>query len=186
MKLDGFGQSKVLTSVELKQLFSIGFETPRDKALFAICLFTACRLSEALKLEKRAVTKSTIILKKHTTKGKIATREIAISIELRAFLEAYKSPKPLNPYYFPGYKDYLKRNQAHKIFVRACERCNIEGASTHSFRRTALTKMHNLGVPLRVIQSISGHRSLLALQQYLEVSDEQKIKAISLLGFDDV
>ena len=69
MKLDRYGQGKILTPVELRQLFSIGFETPRDKALFAICLFTACRISEALKLEKSCVFPSVIILKKNTTKG---------------------------------------------------------------------------------------------------------------------
>ncbi|WP_399313343.1 tyrosine-type recombinase/integrase [Trichocoleus sp. FACHB-262] len=47
------------------------------------------------------------------------------------------------------------------------------GVSTHSFRRTALTQMSSAGVPLRVIQEISGHRSLQALQRYLEVSELQ-------------
>ncbi len=185
MKLDRHGQGKVLSKTELRQLFSVGLLTPRDRALFAICLFTACRISEALQLEKKCVMESVIILKKNTTKGKIATREIGIAPELRRFLKAYESPKPFNPYYFPGYKTHLKKNQAHKILVKACERCNIIGASTHSFRRTALTTMHREGVPLRVIQSISGHSSLSALQRYLEVSDEEKLKAISLLGFED-
>ena len=166
MKLDRYGQGKILTPVELRQLFSIGFETPRDKALFAICLFTACRISEALKLEKSCVFPSVIILKKNTTKGKMATREIAISPDLQRFLDAYKPDKPLNPYYFPGYKTHLQKNQAHKILVKACKKCNIIGASTHSFRRTALTKMHSAGVPLGVIQSISGHSSLASLQKY--------------------
>ena len=186
MKLDRYGQGKVLSPTELRQLFSVGFDLPRDKALFAICLFTACRISEALQLEKTAILEDTIILKKNTTKGKIATREIAISLELRPFLEAYEPAKPLSPYYFPGYKEHLKKQQAHKILVKACRKCGIVGASTHSFRRTALTKMHSEGVPLGVIQSISGHRSLSALQSYLEVSDEEKIKAISLLGFQEV
>ena len=186
MKIDRHGQGKILTPVELRQLFSVGFETPRDKALFAICLFTACRISEALKLEKSCILASRIILKKHTTKGKIATREIAISLELQRFLDAYKPDKPLSPYYFPGYKTHLQKNQAHKILVKACKKCQIVGASTHSFRRTALTKMHNGGVPLKVIQSISGHSSLESLQKYLEVSEEQKIKAISLLGFEEI
>ncbi|UJB73276.1 tyrosine-type recombinase/integrase (plasmid) [Acaryochloris sp. 'Moss Beach'] len=44
---------------------------------------------------------------------------------------------------------------------------------THSFRRTALTQMHNAGVPTKHIQRISGHRTLAALSGYLEVTDEQ-------------
>ncbi|MEB3191172.1 MAG: tyrosine-type recombinase/integrase [Snowella sp.] len=55
--------------------------------------------------------------------------------------------------------------------------------STHSFRRTALTQMHNAGVPLCHIQEISGHRSLATLQRYLEVSSEQKERAVAVIGW---
>jgi len=41
--------------------------------------------------------------------------------------------------------------------------------------------MLNLGIPLRVIQEISGHESLAELQKYLEVSDEQLEQAIAQL-----
>ena len=58
----------------------------------------------------------------------------------------------------------------------------IIGVSTHSFRRTALTQMSNAGIPLRVIQEISGHRNLEQLQKYLEVSDSQILGAASTLA----
>ena len=48
----------------------------------------------------------------------------------------------------------------------------VSEVSTHSFRRTALTQMHNAGIPLRDIQKISGHNDLGTLQRYLEVSPE--------------
>jgi integrase/recombinase XerD len=51
MKVKGNGQGKVLTQEELKRLFSEGFISPRDRALFDICLFTGCRISEALALQ---------------------------------------------------------------------------------------------------------------------------------------
>ena len=37
--------------------------------------------------------------------------------------------------------------------------------------------MSNAGIPLQVIQEISGHRNLEQLQKYLEVSDEQVLGA---------
>ena len=33
---------------------------------------------------------------------------------------------------------------ADKLLWAACTRIGVEGVSTHSFRRTALTRMHNL------------------------------------------
>ena len=62
------------------------------------------------------------------------------------------------------------------------ERIGLEGASTHSFRRTALTTLSNSGVPLRIIQTVSGHRSLEVLEEYLSVSDEQVRGAITALS----
>ena len=51
MKVKGNGQGKVLTANELKRLFSDGLVNERDRALFTICLFTGCRISEALALQ---------------------------------------------------------------------------------------------------------------------------------------
>nr|WP_322718824.1 tyrosine-type recombinase/integrase [Nostoc sp. ChiQUE02]MDZ8231809.1 tyrosine-type recombinase/integrase [Nostoc sp. ChiQUE02] len=51
------------------------------------------------------------------------------------------------------------------------------------FRRTALTQMSSAGIPLRTIQEISGHSDLGTLQRYLEVTPEQKRKAVSVIGF---
>jgi integrase/recombinase XerD len=42
--------------------------------------------------------------------------------------------------------------------------------------------MSNAGIPLRVIQKISGHHSLEVLQEYLEVSPEQVRGAASSLS----
>ncbi|MBX9720621.1 MAG: site-specific integrase [Candidatus Obscuribacterales bacterium] len=36
----------------------------------------------------------------------------------------------------------------------------MEGASSHSMRRTCLTNMSRAGIPLRTIQEISGHSNL--------------------------
>jgi integrase/recombinase XerD len=61
-------------------------------------------------------------------------------------------------------------------------RVEIEGGSTHSFRRTGLTQLSNAGIPLRVIQEISGHNNLEQLQKYLEVKPEQVRGAVAALS----
>jgi integrase/recombinase XerD len=72
---------------------------------------------------------------------------------------------------------------AYKILRAAGARIGVEGISTHSFRKTAVTQMHNAGIPLKHIQEISGHNDLGTLQRYLEVSPEQKKKAVSVIGW---
>ena len=100
-KVSGNGQAKVLTTAELKQLFSEGLIKPRDHTLFAICLFTGCRISEALALQKNDVKNKTITFRKSTTKGKLKTRTIDIPLPLLGYLAEYEPPvNPYNPYLF--------------------------------------------------------------------------------------
>lgn len=42
--------------------------------------------------------------------------------------------------------------------------------------------MSNSGVPLQIIQAVSGHRSLEVLEEYLAVGDEQVRGAIAALS----
>jgi integrase/recombinase XerD len=46
----------------------------------------------------------------------------------------------------------------------------------------ALTQLSNAGIPLRVIQEISGHNNLEQLQKYLEVKPEQVRGAVAALS----
>ncbi|MBD2520840.1 tyrosine-type recombinase/integrase [Nostoc sp. FACHB-973] len=86
-------------------------------------------------------------------------------------------------YLFPGRSDgHISEDSAARILRGACKQAGVIGVSTHSFRRTALTQMSNAGIPLRVIQEISGHRNLEQLQRYLEVSDEQVLGAAASLA----
>ncbi len=185
MKVAGNGQAKVLTTAELKQLFSDGLIKPRDRCLFAICLFTGCRISEALALQKTDIKNKTITFRKSTTKGKLKTRTVNTPVALVKYLDEYEPPpNEYNPYLFPSREGkHLTRIMADKILRAACKRIGIEGVSTHSFRRTALTQMHNAGIPLRHIQEISGHNDLGTLQRYLEVSPEQIEQAVSVIGW---
>jgi len=180
MKVQGNGQAKVLTPAELTLLFTEGLTTPRDRALFGVCLFTGCRISEALGLRRADVGTEVMTFRRGMTKGKLMTREVGISAGLRGLLAEYEGGVV---WLFPGVRGPLSRFMADRVLRLACERVGLEGVSTHSFRRTALTQMHNAGVPLRHIQEISGHRSLATLQRYLEVSTEQKIQAISVIGW---
>jgi integrase/recombinase XerD len=42
--------------------------------------------------------------------------------------------------------------------------------------------MSDAGIPLRIIQEVSGHRDLSELQKYLEVRDAQVLGAITALS----
>ena len=189
MKINRHGQAKVLTQPELELLFSLGLTMLRDRVLFGVCLYTACRINEAVTLNTADVfnssglVRSHLVIRKANTKGKLDTRTIPIGDDLRQLLLAYMKSAG-ETYLFPGRwgKGHIHPDSAAAILLAACQRLDIEGVSTHSFRRTALTTMSNAGIPLRVVQKISGHRSLSQLQEYLEVQPDQVVGAIASLS----
>lgn len=191
MKVDRHGRAKILTSEEIQLLFTEGVGSTRDRTLLAVMLFTAARINEAVTLQTQdvythlGVVRPHLLIRKGNTKGKLATRTIPILEDLRGYLKAY-SPHlhPVSPFLFPGrnWRKNLHPDYGALIIRRACRRVGIEGASSHSFRRTALTLMSDAGIALRVIQELSGHRNLDQLQTYLEVKPEQVKGAIAALS----
>ena len=193
MKIDRHGQAKILTPEEIQLLFTEGFTNERDRALFGICLYGACRIREACSLRtadvynRKGKPRTDLIIRKENTKGKLATRTIPIIEELRSLLIDYY-PQPRTWFLFPGRhgKGHIHPDSASRILRDVCNSLDVEGVSTHSFRRTALTQMSNAGIPLRVIQKISGHHSLEVLQEYLEITPEQvrgAASSLSMLGY---
>lgn len=165
-----------------------GLPTERDRALFGICLYTTARINEACSLHTADVygadgrVRDRITFRRATTKGKQETRSVPVSPELRQLLEEYRSNRP---YLFPGRwgRGHICPESADAILRAVFRQLGIEGASTHSFRRTAITWMHNERVPIKHIQSISGHKSLSALQRYIDVTEKDKEMAIATLSF---
>lgn len=193
MKIDRHGQARLLSAAEIELLFRQGLQTDRDRTIFGVCLYTGCRISEACSLvhkdvyKENGIVRPSINIRKGNTKGKLGTRTIPVNKNLRSLLEIWY-PNAGATFLFPGgckscspWK-HITSDGAAYILRTAFARIGIEGASTHSFRRTALTQMNTCGIPLRVIQEISGHHRLEALQRYLVVNQEQVTEAIGSLS----
>ena len=192
MKVNRYGRAKILTANEINLLFNEGFTKPRDRALFGVCLYGAARINEACTLLRGDVigfkgVRDVLVIRSYNTKGKQETREIQVHPKLKEYLEEHHSCDrwKRSPHLFPGRhgRGHINKTSADKILRDTCHKLEIEGVSTHSFRRTALTRMSDAGVPLRHIQAISGHKTLSALERYLGVTEQQKETAISTLDF---
>jgi integrase/recombinase XerD len=165
------GQAEILSEAQVTLL--LAELSPKMRATFAICYFTACRVSEALQLTADDVQGGKISFRRVTTKTN-HSREVPIAPALAKILQECQLPTS-------GKLFGVTRQAADKALRKGCDRLAIKGVSTHSFRRTAATRLHQKGVPLRVIQKIGGWSSLQALQLYLEVSQEQVVEAIGWL-----
>ena len=181
------GKSKVLDTIQLDELIQ-NLPLKHHKLIASICRNTACRISEACQLKWEDIrSDKKIYFPKEITKGKLKPREIPINQELLNELMEYKNEcshlKAENT--APNCYVFKSRNPNEHFSVRgfqhalkaAIERTNLQGASSHSFRRTSLTTAHNAGVPTRHLMAVSGHASMDTLAGYLEVKDEDMVNA---------
>jgi integrase len=67
-----------------------------------------------------------------------------------------------------GWADASRFSPPAMAITKLAEKVGIAGVSSHSFRRSALTAAHQAGLSLREVAEISGHRSLAALERYLD------------------
>jgi len=190
MKRNRFGQAEPITE-ELYKKLRAKFRTELHQVLFDIAYYTGERWGAILQLKVEDIYKDAvkrilrdeITFRAETRKDK-STRQVPIHPELRMRLRAYQPDS--SGWLFPSgilYEGHLTMRAADGAFRRALKRAGLEdmGFSTHSTRRGFITQLHNKGIAVRVIQKLTGHRSLNTLSRYIEVSDEQCRSAIAAL-----
>lgn len=184
------GQARILSAKEISGIFKL-LSSARDKAIFAVGVYTGLRVGEIVSLKTNQLFTDAgnvrhVLKVKRTKKKNTVFNDIPIHPKLKNILSDYYEDQELEAWLFPSAassKGHLTRAQAHNILTAAFETMALEDASTHSMRRTCLTNMSRAGVPLRTIQEISGHASLSDLQAYLAVDPDDKRRAINLLRY---
>ena len=121
------------------------------------------------------------------TKGNEA-RVVFVSDKLRKELEQYTrsmNKANINPVlkFFYSQKrtsDGFTANTLTQFFHYLYKRAGIDGASSHSGRRTFITNLATKGVGVRVLMSLAGHKNISTTQAYIDVNDDMKRKAVEL------
>ena len=172
------GKSKCLNKEQLEAFIS---NLPQKYGLLAETMyFLAARVGEATSIRVRNINSNyqVVTLEKMTTKCK-ETREIPIGSKLLSDLQGWISDNDLkdddyiffsssrNIKHVPGSKK-LSNQSVDEYFSKTFDWIGIQGASTHSFRRSRLTHLMEKNWNVREIMDISGHKNLLSLQQYLD------------------
>jgi integrase/recombinase XerC len=71
----------------------------------------------------------------------------------------------------------LTERTIHRMVVAAAKKVGLPGVTPHTLRHSFATHMLENGAPLRVIQELLGHESLVTTQRYLTVTTEQMKKS---------
>jgi len=186
MKIDRHGQAEPIYLNEYRKIRE-GFNEAHHKLCWDIAYYTGERWGAIVQLAVNdvyieGVPRTHINFKKNTRKDK-QTRQVPISASLALRLKAYALPNSVWLFPSPYGDNHLGIRTFDDALRRAIDRVGLSGLgySTHSTRRGFITTLHRKGFDVRVIQEITGHRSLTVLSKYIDVSDEQKRSALASL-----
>jgi integrase/recombinase XerD len=193
LKIDRNGQSPILSDVNYSKI-RFHVKERKYKLLLDIAWYTGERWGALVQLRIEdcynpdGSPREYITFRARTRKaspdGQHKTRQLFIHPVLRESLSNYK-PETNSIWLFgdrAGEKPITLR-WADKILRDAVRKAGLTslGISTHSTRRTFITKLHRNGTDLYTIKQITGHQDFKSLQRYVEIDDKRVEGAIAAL-----
>lgn len=189
-------QAKTLTQRELQSVLNYirtQRHSERNRCMLLLTYYAGLRVGEVATLKVADVYDINthhvfpeLTLRAQHTKGGTA-RQVYLNQKLRRELRAYlATTQSLDPQraLFPTQKQGQRGftpNTLAQFFCRLYQAAGIQGASSHSGRRTFITRLAESGVSVRVLAALAGHQSIQTTQAYIDVNDDIKRRAVELL-----
>ena len=188
-------QAKTLTPQDLRRVLDYCATRPhaaRNRAIIMLMYYAGLRVGETASLRLRDVidangqVRNEFVLRPDQTKGG-HSRTVFVSEklhkELTAYITATKTLHPNDKLFYTQKRmcDGFSANTLTQHLFWIYRRAGIEGASSHSMRRTFITNLAAQGISVRVLASLAGHRSIATTQAYIDVNDDMKRKAVELM-----
>lgn len=186
-------QAKTLTEKELRKVLSYiatRKHAARNRAMLLVTTMSGMRVGEvaALKIgdvwSPDGTIKDEVRLLPEQTKGKHA-RSVFLAEKLRKELISYLATidrsDATKPLFATQKRDGFTANTLCQHFHYLYIRAGVDGASSHSGRRSFITALANKGVGVRVLMSLAGHRNISTTQRYIDVNDGMLRRAVDLI-----
>jgi integrase/recombinase XerD len=188
-------QAKTLTTTEIQRLLThinTRKYAARNRSMMLLTRWAGLRIGEVACLRWSDVTttdgqiKDEIRLLPDMTKGRHA-RTVFVSAKLRAELQAYAHQANCvdrNYPFFASQKSIwagFNANSLAQTFALLYAGAGLEGASSHSGRRTFLTTLANKGTAIHTLKTLAGHRSISTTAAYLYSSPSQLKAAVEVV-----
>lgn len=188
-------QAKTLTPQELRRVLdhiATRQHAARNRAMLLITHWSGMRVGEvaALRvsdvLDPQGNVRNEIRLDAEQTKGKHA-RVVFVNEKLRKEIAKYIEQRaPTNQdqklfYTQKRMREGFTANTLCQHFHHLYRAAGIEGASSHSGRRSFATAMASQGVGVRVLMRALGHRNISSTILYVDASDDMLRRAVELV-----
>jgi len=179
-------QAKTLTAAELKQVLghiaASNRHAARNRAMLLLTHWAGLRVGEvaALKiadvLNSDGTVKEEVRLTAQQTKGSNA-RTVYLGSKVRKELSRYVAAisvtDPSKPLFYTQKRSGFTANTLAQHFFHLYKAAGLEGASSHSGRRTYLTGLADKGISIHILKSLAGHRNIATTAAYLYSSPTQ-------------
>ena len=113
------------------------------------------------------------------------TRTVYLNQRLRKALGDYGANKylsdPQRPLFESQKGGHFSANTMCQLFLDIYKAVGLKDASSHSGRRTYITRLANKGVGVRLLAELAGHSHISTTQRYIDVNAEQLSEAVELL-----
>ena len=187
-------QAKTLNQAELRRVLDYTAtrkHASRNRALVMTTFLSGMRVGEVASLlytdvvDSNGLIKNEIRLNAEQTKGNEG-RVVFVNEKLRKELQDYATrykPAHKQSRFFYSQKaesDGFNANTLTQFFHYLYKRAGVDGASSHSGRRTFITNLASKGVSVRVLMSLAGHKNIGTTQAYIDINDDMKRKAVEL------
>lgn len=188
-------QAKTLNEQELRRVLdyiATRNHASRNRAMLMTTFLSGMRVGEVAALKfKDVVTldgeiKNQILLTPEMTKGseaRIVYVNDKLKTELAKYLKLYKPKSPEHKFFYTQ-KNGLKGFSANTLtqhFHYLYKRAGIDGASSHSGRRSFITNLANKGVGVRILMNLAGHKNIGTTQAYIDVNEGILRSAVELI-----
>ncbi len=188
-------QAKTLTTAEIDCLLAhvnTRKYAARNRSMMLLTHWAGLRIGEVACLRWCDVTnsdgqiKDEIRLLPDMTKGRHA-RTVFVSAKLKTELQDYADQAKCVERSYPFFasqksiKAGFSANSLAQTFALLYEGAGLEGASSHSGRRTFLTNLANKGTAIHILKTLAGHRSISTTAAYLYSSPSQLKAAVELV-----
>jgi integrase len=181
-------QAKTLTDAQMKAVLNTVADDPMSYAMVLLSVRAGLRAKEIASLTWPMVCDAegnlgdVIALQNVASKGKRGGRVIPMNAELRAALQALWTLGCTGAVIRSDAGRRMTANAVTVRFHRLYASLGFKGASSHSGRRTFITKMARrivtVGGSLKDVQELAGHASLATTQRYIESNADAKRRAV--------
>ncbi|WP_293440238.1 tyrosine-type recombinase/integrase [Planktotalea sp.] len=84
----------------------------------------------------------------------------------------------MHPLFLTQQRSSFSANTICLLFLNIYSDFELKGASSHSGRRTFITKFANTGINVRLLAAFAGHQHISTTQRHIDVNDAQLAKAV--------